>query len=303
MKSWFVAHVQACERSLKRLRAQPATALLSVLVIGIAITLPVGLYTIFANVTLATARLNTEPNINVYLVLKATDAEARELEKRLRAMPNAKAVTFISRDAALAEMKRVGSVADLLAAIDSNPLPHAFSIKPASTDPAALAEMREAIGALPLVAQVGMDFEWAQKLTRFATFAERIVILLGAVLALAVVFVTGNTIRLQILTQKEEIEVSQLIGATQRFIRRPYLYFGATQGLLAGLVALLVVSALLAWAGAEVQALAASLGAQFALRGPTLVQSLWIVASAGALGWLGAFVSVWLYLHGTQRQS
>ena len=303
MKSWLVAHVQACERALKRLRAQPATALLSVLVIGIAITLPVGLYTIFANVTLATARLNNEPNVNVYLVLKATDAEARELEKRLRALPNAKAVTFISRDAALAEMKRVGSVADLLAAIDSNPLPHAFSIKPASTDPAALAEMREAIDALPLVAQVGMDFEWAQKLTRFATFAERIVILLGAVLALAVVFVTGNTIRLQILTQKEEIEVSQLIGATQRFIRRPYLYFGATQGLLAGLVALLVVSALLAWAGAEVQALAASLGAQFALRGPTLVQSLWIVASAGALGWLGAFVSVWLYLHGTQRQS
>lgn len=303
MKSWFVAHVQACERALKRLRAQPASALLSVLVIGIAITLPVGLYTIFANVSLATARLNTEPNVNVYLVLKATDAEVRELEKRLRALPNAKAVTFISRDAALAEMKRVGSVADLLAAIDANPLPHAFSIKPASNDPAALAEMREAIVALPLVAQVGMDFEWAQKLTRFATFAERIVILLGAVLALAVVFVTGNTIRLQILTQKEEIEVSQLIGATQRFIRRPYLYFGATQGLLAGLVALLVVSALLAWAGAEVQALAASLGAQFSLRGPTLVQSLWIIAFAGALGWLGAFVSVWLYLHGTQRQS
>ena len=301
MKSWLVAHVQACVRALKRLRAQPASAMLSVFVIGIAIMLPVGLYTIFTNVTSATARINTEPNVNVYLVLKATEAEARELEKRLRALPNAKTVTFISRDAALAEMKRVGSVADLLAAIDANPLPHAITIKPASADPESLAAMRKAIVAMPLVEQVGMDFEWAQKLTRFANFAERIVLLLGAVLSVAVVFVTGNTIRLQILTQKEEIEVSQLIGATQRFIRRPYLYFGASQGLLAGLFALLAVAALLAWAGAEVQALAVTVGAEFTLRGPSPMQSLLIIASAGALGWLGAFVSVWLYLRRIQQ--
>ena len=100
-----------------------------------------------------------------------------------------------------------------------------------------------------------MDFEWAQKLNRFSAFAERIVLLLGLLLAAAVVFVTGNTIRLQILTQKDEIEVSQLIGATRRFIRRPFLYFGATQGLLAGLVAVLAVLIFTWWAGAEVHLL------------------------------------------------
>jgi cell division transport system permease protein len=141
-----------------------------------------------------------------------------------------------------------------------------------------------------------MDFEWAQKLKRFATFAERLVLLLGVLLATAVVFVTGNTIRLQILTQKDEIEVSQLIGATRRFIRRPFLYFGAFQGLLAGLVAVLAVLVFVWWAGAEVQALTKSYGSSFLLSVPTVTQSLGVVAVSALLGWFGAFLSVWLYL-------
>jgi cell division transport system permease protein len=110
------------------------------------------------------------------------------------------------------------------------------------------------------------------------------------------VFVTGNTIRLQILTQKDEIEVSQLIGATRRFIRRPFLYFGAFQGLLAGLVAVLAVLVFVWWAGAEVQALTTSYGGSFSLSAPTATQSLGVVAVSALLGWFGAFLSVWLYL-------
>ena len=296
MKAWLISHGQACRRAIRRLLSQPTVTLLSVLVIGIAITLPLGLYVTFANVSAAASRVNTEPNVNVYLALNASEQEAREVERKLKLLANVDVVTFISRETALTEMKRVENLSDLLSSLETNPLPHAFSIRPKASDSEALAALQKEIAALPKVEIVAMDFAWAQKLKRFAAFAEHIVLLLGTLLAVAVVFVTGNTIRLQILTQKDEIEVSQLIGATRRFIRRPFLYFGTVQGLLAGLVAVLAVVAFIWWAGAEVHALTASYGNDFALQTPTLRQSLGVILLSGLLGWLGAFLSVWMYL-------
>ena len=301
MKAWIAAHVQACERAVKSLLSRPAGTLLSVLVIGIAIALPLGLYMLFTNVAAAASRVNTDPNVNVYLALNANEAEARELERRLRAHANVRTVRFISRESALADLKRIANLADLLASLETNPLPHAFSIQPKSADPAGLADLRREIVAMPKVEHVVMDFEWAQKLKRFASFAERLVMLLGSILALAVVFVTGNTIRLQILTQKDEIEVSQLIGATRRFIRRPFLYFGAIQGLLAGLAAVAAVIGAIAWAGTEVQALTISYGSEFALHSPSLEQAIRVILVSAAMGWLGAFLSVWLHLRRAQN--
>ncbi len=296
MSAWLISHGHACGRAVTRLLAQPTVTILSVLVIGIAITLPLGLYVAFANVSAAASRVKTEPNLNVYLALNASDQEARELERKLKSLGQVDRVTFISRETALAEMKRVDNLSDLLSSLETNPLPHAFSIRPKTSEPTILAALQKEIAALPKVETIAMDFEWAQKLKRFATFAERIVLLLGLLLAVAVVFVTGNTIRLQILTQKDEIEVSQLIGATRRFIRRPFLYFGTIQGLLAGLVAALAVIAFVWWAGAEVSALTVSYGSDFALQAPTLKQALGVILLSGLLGWSGAFLSVWLYL-------
>ena len=296
MRAWIAAHVQAIERAFKRLLATPFASLLSVMVIGVAIMLPLGLYALFSNITAAASRLNTEPNVNVYLQVAASDADAREIEKRLKAMTNTAEVRFITREVALAEMKRASSMADLLAGLETNPLPHAFLLKPKSTDVATLDAMRKEIAAMPKVDQVVMDFEWAKKLKRFAVFAERIVALLGLVLGLAVIFVTGNTIRLQILTQKDEIEVSRLIGATKRFIRRPFLYYGAIQGFLAGLVAVAAMAALTWWASSEVQALTISYGSDFAIQYLSLNQTAAVLGIGTFLGWLGGFLSVSLYL-------
>ena len=302
MKAWLITHGHACGRAIRRLLAQPTVTILSVFVIGIAITLPLALYVAFANVSAAASQVNTDPNINVYLSLNASEQETRELERRLKSLEKVARVTFISSETALAEMKRVANLADLLASLETNPLPHAFSIRPIAGDAATLESLQREIVALPKVESVAADFEWAQKLKRFATFAERIVSLLGLLLAAAVVFVTGNTIRLQILTQKDEIEVSQLIGATRRFIRRPFLYFGALQGLLAGLVAVLAVIIFIWWAGVEVQALTASYSGNFSLRAPTIQQSLFVVGLSGLLGWFGAFLSVWMYLRRVSRR-
>lgn len=298
--AWFSSHLQACLRAFKRMLGAPLATLISTLVIGIAIMLPLGLYSLFSNITSAASRLNTEPNVNVYLQVAAIDEEAREIEKRLQAIANVANVKFISREVALTEMKRVASVADLLNGLDNNPLPHAFSLRPRATDTATLEQMRKDITALPKVDAVVMDFEWAKKLKRFATFAERLVILLGAVLALAVVFVTGNTIRLQILTQKDEIEVSRLIGATKRFVRRPFLYFGALQGALAGAVAVWAMVALTWWAGKEVRALTISYGSDFQLQYATPEQIIGIIVIGAFLGWLGAYLSVSMYLRNSR---
>jgi cell division transport system permease protein len=295
MTAWLTAHVQALARAWARLRTAPLSATLSIAVMAIAILLPLALYTLFANITSAASKLNAEPNVNVYLALTATDTEAREVERRIRALNLTTSVAFIPRDVALAEMKQRANLGDLLSGIEANPLPHAFALKPKSTEPAALESLRRELAALPQVETVTMDFEWAKKLARFVKFAERIVLLFSLVLAAAVVFVTGNTIRLQMLTQKDEIIVARLIGATRRFVRRPLLYFGTLQGAAAGLLAVLAVTGLTYWVGAEVNALAASYGADFNLRAPNLKQSAAIIASSALLGWLGAYVSVSMY--------
>jgi cell division transport system permease protein len=301
MRAWFTTHVQAFRRALARMRAQPLATALSIAVIAIAILLPLALYIIFANVTNAASRLNTEPNVNVYLALSATDIEAKDMEKKLRAHPNAASVAFVPRDVALSEMKRVTNLSDLLAGIETNPLPHAYAIKPKVTDAGTLETMRKELAALPKVETITMDFEWAKKLARFIDFAQRIVALFGVVLAAAVVFVIGNTIRLQMLTQKEEIIVARLIGATRRFVRRPLLYFGALQGAIAGVIAVIAVIGLTYWVGTEVNALAVSYGADFQLRAPSFTQSMWVVSAGGLLGWLGAFVSVSMYWRQIER--
>lgn len=302
MNAWLTSHVHACARAIRRLASQPTVSMLSVLVIGIAITLPLGLYVVFANVGAAISRVNTEPNVNVYMALSAGDEEAKALAQKLKSLDKIARVTFISRETALAQMQGVANLADLLASLDTNPLPHAFSLRPSASDAVTLEALRLEISALPKVESIAMDFEWAQKLKRFATFAERIVWLLGLLLAAAVVFVTGNTIRLQILTQKEEIAVSQLIGATRRFIRRPFLYFGTFQGLLAGLAAVLAVMVFVWWVGVEVRPLTASYGSNFSVQAPTLQLSLLVIVVSGLLGWFGAFLSVWMYLRRASRR-
>jgi cell division transport system permease protein len=296
VKGYLLSHWQAFQRALKRMRFQPGTTLLSVLVIGIALALPLGLHVLLDNAFAAAKRLNTEPQINVYLQSGATLEDAKALEARMRANPAVRTVRFIPREQALGEMKQVAGLAELIAGLQTNPLPHAFAIASRDTSPEAVDALRKDLAAMPKVDIVAADFEWARKLARFGRFAERLVLLLGLVLALAVVFVTGNTIRLQILTQHEELEVSQLIGATRRFIRRPFLYFGALQGLLAGAVALLLTLAAVAWTRAEVQALAISYLSDFSIITVSPQAAVATVFGASLLGWAGALVSVTLHL-------
>ncbi|QJR13629.1 permease-like cell division protein FtsX [Usitatibacter palustris] len=292
MRLWLRLHVQALVAALTRLAAHPVATALAVLVIAIAIALPVLAAVVVKSLGAATARFDTDPHVNVYLALDATDEDARKVETALKAHPDAAAVRFVPRTRALEELKATTHLADLLATLDRNPLPHAFTVRTRTTDGARLAAIRAEWQKLPRVDQVVADFEWSERLARWVQFGDRALLAVAAFLALAVIFIVGHLIRLQVLTQRAEIEVSQLIGATAADVRRPFLYRGVFEGLLAALAALALAGATTYWLNSELQALTNSYATEFKvvfLDTPTV---LGIAVGAALLGLIGAWLSV-----------
>ena len=201
-------------------------------------------------------RLALEPRISLFLEPQVRRADAEALGKRLRADPRIAAVRFIPREEALKDMAAVQGLSEVIGALGRNPLPDAFVVTSREDIAGELAK-------LPGVAHVQADAVWARRLAAAAAIVELGVALLAALLGAGLVAVTFNTIRLQILTQRDEIEVSKLIGATDAFIRRPFYYLGLVQGLLGGAVALVLVLAALALLNREVRVLAESYGSSF----------------------------------------
>jgi cell division transport system permease protein len=284
VSAWLRQHRQAFLLGLRKL------SLLNALVIGIALALPAGGYALLESLRPAGAQLSLEPRIALYLDPQARRADAEALGKRLRADRRIASVRFISREQALKEMSAVQGLSEVLGALGRNPLPDAFVVT-------STADIAGELAKLPGVAHVQADAVWARRLAAAAAMAQLMLWLLAALLGAALVAVTFNTIRLQILTQRDEIEVSKLIGATDAFIGRPFYYLGLVQGVAGGGIALLVVGAALALLNREVQVLAESYGSAFRFGFLPPADALAVILFAGALGWLGAQLSVRRHLH------
>lgn len=285
-------HGQALGSAAARLAAQPLGTAFSVLVIGIAIALPVLAAIAISSLGAFTSGLDTDPQVNVYLALDASTEDAKRVEAALRAHPETAAVRFIPRERALEELKASTHLGELLAALDRNPLPHAFTVRARAADPARLRAMRSDWAKLAGVDQVVADFEWSEKLAGWVRFGERALAGVSALLAIAVAFIVGHLIRLQVVTRREEIEVSQLIGATFADVRRPFLYHGALQGALAGVAAVLIAWAVTAWLRFELQALTSSYATEFKVVFLGNGHVAQIILAAALLGWVGAWISV-----------
>jgi cell division transport system permease protein len=285
-------HGHALADALRRMGAQPVASLLSILVLGVAIAVPVVAAVMLKSVAATTASFDTEPHVNVYLALDAADADAKRVGDALRSTPDVSAVRFIPRAEALAELKSTTHLADLLASLDRNPLPDAFTVRMRTTDGTRIGVLRTAWSALPKVDQVVADFEWSERLARWTQFAERLVIGIAILLGGAVAFIVAHLIRLQVLTQRQEIEVSQLIGATAGDVRRPFLYHGALQGLLAGAAAWGLAAAFAFWLAAELSALTPNYAAELKVVFLTPAERLALVSGAALLGLLGAWAAV-----------
>jgi cell division transport system permease protein len=282
MTLWLRLHWQAFAGAWRRFAAQPVAGGFSILVLAMAIALPVMAAVALRSVGAVTAGLDTDPHMNVYLSLDATDDDVKRIGDALRAHGDAAAVRFVPRTQAMEELKSTTHLAELLASLDRNPLPHAFTVRTRTTDPERLGAAKAAWSRLAKVDQVVADFEWSGRLARWIRF----------LLSAAVAFIVGHLIRLQVLTQREEIEVSQLIGATAADVRRPFLYHGALQGLLAGLAAVAIAAAISTWISRELLALTPSYATELKVVFLALVECLAIAVLAALLGLAGAWIAV-----------
>lgn len=290
--TWLRLHLNAVGDALRRLAAQPVASLFSVLVLGVAIALPVVAAVVMKSVGATTAGLDTEPHVSVYMALDATEGDTRKVGEALRSEPDAVAVKFISRAQALAELQSTTHLAEVLASLDRNPLPDAFTVRMRTTDPGRIATAKSAWSRLPKVDQVVADFEWSERLARWARFGERVVLGVALLLGGAVAFIVAHLIRLQVVTRREEIEVSQLVGATAADVRRPFLYHGALEGLFAGAAALGLAALFAAWVASELSALTPSYAAEVKVVFLNPIERALLVAGAAAMGLLGAWAAV-----------
>jgi cell division transport system permease protein len=292
---WLNQHFHALHVSLKRLARNPLATLLSALVIALAAGLPAFGYVLLANIAQLAGRAAPEPQLSLFMDARASDADAQAIEAKLKAHSAVASVRFIARADALKELK-ASAIGDVVQALEHNPLPHAFVVRATDAKPQALRALRDEIAQWPQIEHTQLDADWAQKLDAMLALGKKLTLGFAVVLGIALVSVIGNTIRLQILNQREEIEVSKLIGATNAFVRRPFLYFGALEGLLGALLAFALVAAgiyALNRGAAELTRLYAS---DFALRLPDLSHIAGLFGVVAAIGWLGALISVSLYL-------
>ncbi len=296
MRSWLRQHRRALVAALGKLAAQKASGGVSALVIGVALSLPAGGYSLLEGLSSLAAGVALEPQISVYLKTGSTQSDADALAARLKSDARIGQVRFVPRTEALKELKATEGLADVIDALDHNPLPDAFVVRARDSSPETLAELAQELRRAPTVAHVQADAVWARRLASLARLGRLAVLLLAALLAFGLVAVTFNTIRLQILTQRDEIEVSKLIGATDTFIRRPFLYLGLLQGLAGGALALGIVWAGLSLLNGEVLTLAQTYGSSFRFDFLSQGDALAVMLFAGALGWLGASLSVSRYL-------
>ena len=296
MRAWLRQHRQAIAAAFAKLAAQKSAAALNALVIGIALSLPAGGYALLSSLRTVVEGASLEPQLSVFLRADARRADADALGARLKGEARLREVRFIPREQALKELQATEGLAEIIAALNRNPLPDAFVVRPKTADAGALDALARELRALPAVAHVQADSAWARRLGALAGTARLAIALVAALLAFGLVAITFNTIRLQILTQRAEIEISKLIGATDAFIRRPFFYLGTLQGLAGGLVALGILRASLAALNVGVSELAASYGSAFRLAFLEPGDALAVVLFSAALGWLGAYLSVSKYL-------
>lgn len=291
MKVWLTHHWHSLALALRRLTESPFAASFSILVIGVALSLPTGLYLSLTNIQRLAGQTSTDPRITVFLKAEIDAARGHQLAEHLNTNAAVANVAFISREQGLKSLEQ-GGLADLLAGLESNPLPHAISVTPKPSEAEAIEQLAADLRKRPEIDHVTLDSDWAKRLTALMRFGETLVWMLAGILGLALAAITGNTIRLQIYALRQEIEVSRLIGATDRFIRRPFLYYGALQGLLGGVAGWAMIMAAKLGLAKHVDKLASAYGTEFPLIGLDLVETLAMLATATLLGLIGAYLAV-----------
>jgi len=302
MKSWFRQHRYAIGSALSHLGKAPGSFLFNVIVVAIALTLPFAGLTLLDNVRPMSEQLSVDPEISLFLKAETPREDAQALAPSLRAIladPKA-SVVFVPREQALETLKAKSGLSDVLATLGDNPLPDSYVMKldsfKSAGDAASVDAIAERLRGLPGVDTVQVDSAWVKRLAALLGVLRLGLLLLAATLGTVVIAVVFNTIRLQVLTQRDEIAVSKLIGATDGFIHRPFYYTGALLGLLAGGVALGAVTLALRPLNVAIAEFARLYASEFQLAPLAPAGMALLLAVSAGLGLVGAVLSVQRHL-------
>lgn len=294
--TWFDHHAYSLVASVGRMVRKPWATALTIGVMAVAITLPLGLWAALSNVERFTGTVQQSRQISLFLKPDVALDRARALAGELRARGDIASLELRTPEQGMEELRRSSGLGEAITAVGDNPLPSVLVVTPRGDE----GLLADSLGHLPDVDVVQHDAAWRSRLDRWLRFGVRLSWVLAALLGLGALLVVGNTVRLDIQSRREEIAVLQQLGATDGFIRRPFLYLGACYGLVAGVLALALLTAADHALRVPLADLAQSYGSRFALHGFDLPWAVGIVVASGVLGWLGAGFVAGHYLRQTR---
>jgi cell division transport system permease protein len=294
MHKWLNQHIQAASVVLHRLRQQLLSTILIMTVIGVTLAIPSLIYVMLQNANALIIDVKKEAKMSVFLQQNAGQTTIDAIKTKLGNQSDIEAFTFVSKDTALKQLIETTDNPELIASLEGNPLPHAFFIKPASIDKSALKSLKSNLEQLEGVAEVVVDSGWVNRLNSLLNIGKKAVWIFGCLLGFALIAVISNTIRMQILTHKDEIEVSELFGATKSFIRRPFLYLGTLYGIGGGIIACILLWFVLYMFNQSVVKIALEYASDFTLQFHAVPTYPYMIAISVLIGWLASYWAITL---------
>ncbi|SFB38459.1 permease-like cell division protein FtsX [Azotobacter beijerinckii] len=290
--SWLDSHRGSLVDGLRRLGRQPLGSFLTCLAMAVALSLPMGLSLLLDDIARLGGSWQRAAQISLFTTLDVDDAAGERLRARIAALPEVAEAEWIGRERGLEEFQRQSGLGEALRGLPENPLPGVILVTPRAIDKTGLEALRLQLEDFSGVQLVQLDLLWVERLGAILALGERFVFGLSVLLVLALLLVIGNTIRLHIENRRSEIEVIKLVGGTDGYVRRPFLYMGTLYGCGAGLLAWLVLVYGIDWLNAAVVRLAGLYGSDFALAGIPLEDGLSLLLGAVLLGYVGAWLAV-----------
>lgn len=294
--NWLVAHATALRQAWSRLSLSPLSTLLAVIGIGIALALPAGGLQLLSQFAGLAGSAAATQQFTIFLKVDGERKTTLALAAKLKDRTDVMKVQVVLREETLARMKATDGLADVISALPKNPFPDAIVVTPANDTPEAIETLAAETRQWREIEHVQADADWARRFAALVRLAHSGVLMLAILLGIGLVAITFNTVRLQVMTRRAEVEVSGLLGATESFIRRPFLWYGALLGLLGGTVAWLIVCGAILWLHDPIAELAGLYGTNLSLGVPSMPESGMILGTAVLLGWFGAALSMRQYL-------
>ena len=294
--SYLQNHRLVARDSINRLWNHPVASLMTFAVIAIAMALPTGFYVLLDNAQAVTKNWEGRAQISLFLAEAVDENQGHKLSQALLDRNDIEKTEFISKEQALKEFEEVSGMNNVLQGLTENPLPSVIIIYPKTSDPGQIEKLRNSLAELVEVELAQLDSQWVKRLHSILNLGQRIVAALTIGLVMAVILVIVNTIGLAIENRKEEIIITKLVGATDSFVRRPFLYTGLWYGAGGGLLALIMVESVLVWLNNPVKELAGLYDAEFGLSGLGVLNGIGLLIPAAIIGLVGAWIAVGRHL-------